>query len=62
MGIMVAGFQLEEKVCEDQDQLKMKRSCCWVEGGDVLVQDKLGGQGLRQWKLTVWKQLKVPWW
>jgi len=41
MGIMVAGFQHEEKVCEDQDQLKMERRCCWAEEGDVLVEDKL---------------------
>jgi len=32
MGIMVVGFQLEGKVWEDQDQLKMERRCCWAEG------------------------------
>jgi len=41
MGIMVAGFQHEEKVWEDRDQLKMERRCCWAEGRNVLVNDKL---------------------
>jgi len=29
----VAGFQQEEKVWVDQDQLKMERKCCWAKGG-----------------------------
>jgi len=41
MGIMVAGFQHEGRVRENQDQLKIERRCCWAEGGDVLVEDKL---------------------
>jgi len=28
MGIMVADFQHEGKVWEDQDQLKMEKRCC----------------------------------
>jgi len=39
IGIMVAGFQHEGKVWENQ--LKMERRCYWVEGGDVLKEDKL---------------------
>jgi len=31
--IIVAGFQLEGKVCEDQDQLKMEGIYCWLKGG-----------------------------
>jgi len=41
MEIVVAGFQHEGKVWKDQDQLKMERRCCWAEGGDALVEDKL---------------------
>jgi len=44
MRIMVAGFQHEGKVFEDQDQLKMERKCFWAEGvggRDVLEEDKL---------------------
>jgi len=33
MGIIVAGFQQEGEVWEDQDQLKMERKCCLAEGG-----------------------------
>jgi len=41
MGIMVAGFQHEGNVWEDQDQLKMERRYCWAKRGDMLVEDKL---------------------
>jgi len=41
MELMVADFQHEGKVCDDQDQLKMERRYCWAKGRDVLVEDRL---------------------
>jgi len=52
---MVASFQHEGKVCEDQDQLKVERRCCWAEGWRCVSRGQSMRSGRRQWKLRVWK-------